>query len=281
MVDFTIPDLTAIGGALADNTLFEVHRNAQAASEKAAGSDLKTYLGHKLNNFAATTAPGVGDDANDGYSAGSYWFNTSTGALYICRDAAAGAAVWNAVQDDAVAGYVVGRWYLPHPTPNLISNSVGTNFLNFTPFRARRRVTISEVGVRVTGTGGNLQFAFYAGDEATGKPTGGALSNTNDMSMAVATTVTGALLANVTLEPGRLYYGAQNQSAGGTTTHYRGCAAFSGPMGGATFASLFFNTTIMQEGITLAQTYGTWPDVTAASFSNGLIDNPLFAFKAA
>lgn len=48
MVDFTIPDLTAIGGALADNTLFEVHRNGQAASEKAAGSDVKAYLGKAL-----------------------------------------------------------------------------------------------------------------------------------------------------------------------------------------------------------------------------------------
>lgn len=52
MVDFTIPALTAIGGPLADTTLFEVSRAGQAASEKAAGSDLKSYLGKALVDIA-------------------------------------------------------------------------------------------------------------------------------------------------------------------------------------------------------------------------------------
>jgi hypothetical protein len=47
-----------------------------------------------LNNFAATSAPGVGDDSADGYGIGSRWLNTTTDSEYICVDATEGAAVW-------------------------------------------------------------------------------------------------------------------------------------------------------------------------------------------
>lgn len=48
------------------------------------------------NNLAGTTAPGVGDDSADGYSAGSLWFDTTSSPkeVYRCLDATEGAAVW-------------------------------------------------------------------------------------------------------------------------------------------------------------------------------------------
>lgn len=46
------------------------------------------------HNYAATTAPGTGDDVGDGYSIGSIWVDTSNGNAYICEDNATGAAVW-------------------------------------------------------------------------------------------------------------------------------------------------------------------------------------------
>lgn len=49
------------------------------------------------NNHAATTAPGAGDDEDDGYQAGSLWTDTSAGEAYICVDPAAGAAVWKLI----------------------------------------------------------------------------------------------------------------------------------------------------------------------------------------
>ena len=48
-----------------------------------------------LNNYAATTAPGVGDDELDGYQVGSRWIDTSADAAYVCLDASAGAASWS------------------------------------------------------------------------------------------------------------------------------------------------------------------------------------------
>ena len=48
-------------------------------------------------NYAATAAPGVGDDTADGYEIGSFWFDVSAKKLYVCFSAAAGAADWNEI----------------------------------------------------------------------------------------------------------------------------------------------------------------------------------------
>lgn len=42
----------------------------------------------------ATVNPAVGDDTADGYTQGSFWFNTTGRASFICNNPAAGAAVW-------------------------------------------------------------------------------------------------------------------------------------------------------------------------------------------
>lgn len=46
------------------------------------------------SEYAATTAPTVNDDADDGYTIGSQWVDTTNDEAYICVDATAGAAVW-------------------------------------------------------------------------------------------------------------------------------------------------------------------------------------------
>lgn len=65
-------------------------------------------------NFAATAAPGVGDDSADGYSAGSLWLNATAGAAYICRSAALGAADWRAITTTTFAADTAGL--VPGPT---------------------------------------------------------------------------------------------------------------------------------------------------------------------
>jgi hypothetical protein len=47
-----------------------------------------------LHNYAATAAPGAGDDSADGYSVGSVWIDVTNDDAYICVDATATAAVW-------------------------------------------------------------------------------------------------------------------------------------------------------------------------------------------
>lgn len=49
------------------------------------------------SNHAAIAAPGVGDDEDDGYMAGSFWTDVSSDTGYMCMDATSGAAVWKQI----------------------------------------------------------------------------------------------------------------------------------------------------------------------------------------
>lgn len=51
--------------------------------------------GGAKNNYAATAAPAISDDAGDGYSVGSRWIDITNDESYICTDSTTGAAVWN------------------------------------------------------------------------------------------------------------------------------------------------------------------------------------------
>lgn len=46
------------------------------------------------NNEAATAAPAVTDDGEDGWRIGSRWYDLTNNAEYVCLDITAGAAVW-------------------------------------------------------------------------------------------------------------------------------------------------------------------------------------------
>lgn len=46
------------------------------------------------NNYDADAAPTATDDESSGYTAGSTWIDQTTGNIYVCTDATAGAAVW-------------------------------------------------------------------------------------------------------------------------------------------------------------------------------------------
>jgi hypothetical protein len=48
-------------------------------------------------NFSATVAPDEFSDSSQGYSVGSYWYNTTADTAYTCMDASVGAAVWKQI----------------------------------------------------------------------------------------------------------------------------------------------------------------------------------------
>lgn len=55
-------------------------------------------------NFEATSAPGVNDDASEGYSIGSEWIDTSADEVYQCVDNTEGAAVWKQLSGSGSGG---------------------------------------------------------------------------------------------------------------------------------------------------------------------------------
>lgn len=58
--------------------------------------NFKMLWGDKLPlcNYAAAAAPTTGDDSVDGYSVGSWWFDTTNDRAYVCIDPTASAAIW-------------------------------------------------------------------------------------------------------------------------------------------------------------------------------------------
>ncbi len=63
----------------------------------------------RYTNYEASTAPGVGDDANDGYEPGSHWVDQTADKAYICLDNTVGAAVWTESTDIAAITSVFTR----------------------------------------------------------------------------------------------------------------------------------------------------------------------------
>lgn len=56
------------------------------------------------DNYAATTAPTVNDDADAGFSVGSVWIDVSSDTAYLCVDHTNNAAVWATLGGDAAFG---------------------------------------------------------------------------------------------------------------------------------------------------------------------------------
>ncbi|MFA5378928.1 MAG: hypothetical protein WC455_24455 [Dehalococcoidia bacterium] len=77
---------------------YQKPENAEAgfASTMNANMDLIDATTAKLER-SAVRAPGVGDDIDDGYSAGSIWIYAGGPNIYVCESAAQDAAVWRQV----------------------------------------------------------------------------------------------------------------------------------------------------------------------------------------
>ena len=101
------------------------------------------------NNLAATTDPGASNDTTQGYSVGSQWINTTTGRVWTCTGAAAGAATWVLDSSGSV---------LTQGTPGTL-NATGT----LTAALMLAGIVTSTTGAAVTATldtAANLDTAF-------------------------------------------------------------------------------------------------------------------------
>ena len=90
-------------------------------------------------NYSATGAPAVGDDADDGYSAGSRWVDVTNDKVYVCVDASVGAAVWReyapatATSGEMVAGSVTA---IRAMSPSLVAAAISGQTVNPLPVPA-------------------------------------------------------------------------------------------------------------------------------------------------
>jgi hypothetical protein len=169
-------------------------------------------------------------------------------------------------------GYVAGRWYPVHDTGAVSATSaLSAGSIRFLPFSIREAITLSDLAARVTTltAAGNFQIAIYASHATTKHPTGTALAATGNMSTASATVVSADITgSDVTIQPGN-YWSAVNVDNG--TTAFSGAStsspAIAQMIGSATLANVSSTATGVALYLSLAQTFGTWPDVTAGGFT--------------
>lgn len=236
-------------------------------------------------NLGATSDPATTNDTTQGYAPGSSWFNKSTGRYFICREATTNAAVWQALQVGDKQGYIVNNWLLPDGLTALAGTPAapGVNSIRLFPGRIRERVTINSLGIRVTtlSAGGNVQAAIYANNPTTGRPTGNALASTASMSTTSTGLVNSAV--SVQLEPG-LYWWATNSDNGTSVLQSVVSAGMLMGMkiGSATQGNALGSGASIT-GLAVSQTFGTWPDLTAGSFSEQVntASMPALVFKVA
>ncbi|MGY3366179.1 hypothetical protein ACVWZL_003304 [Bradyrhizobium sp. GM2.4] len=235
-------------------------------------------------NVTAVVDPSSANDSSQGYSVGSLWQNQNTGRVWIARSVGVGVAVWTLLALADHPGYIASNWYLPSG-PFRVSGSAtapGLGSIRLFPGFIKERVTLAALGVRVatTSAGGNVQAAIYANNKSTMRPTGNALASTASMSTASAASVNAAV--SVQVEPG-MYWFATNCD---NITAAFGCLDGNGTsmaqlVGSPTQSNNLVGTSGAIDGLSVAQTFGTWPDLTSGSFTElvGANSIPLVQFQ--
>jgi hypothetical protein len=181
-------------------------------------------------------------------------------------------------------GYIANNWYLPSGITRIGGGGApAANSIRLHAGIIKQRCTLSALGLRIsTGSaGGNIQAAIYANNATTGRPTGSALASTASMSTTSTGSVNSAV--SVQVDPG-LYWFATNNDNGvvvGVALDVTGIN-IAALIGTATQGNgLIANGTLV--GLSVSQTFGTWPDLTAASFTEltSVTTMPVVQFKVA
>jgi hypothetical protein len=162
--------------------------------------------------------------------------------------------------------YAVGNWVNPYDGAAVAGSALTASTIALYPFIFRRTATVDNLGARVTtvAAGSNVQLAIYDSD-SNNKVTGLPLGATGNLSGATATTVNASVTA-FTIEAGQIYWMAMNSS--GTPVMLAPSALsthMSNILGGPALADALGTATNSLVLRTVAQTFGTWPDLTAVT----------------
>lgn len=183
-------------------------------------------------------------------------------------------------------GYVPGRWYNLMFGMSSSTNSPAAGNIRTYPFLVTQTITISDMLMRVitASSGGKVQLAIYGSDPATKLPAGAVLANTGDLSTtAGGVVVTGSLVQGaVVLTPG-LYWMALNCDTAGGTSQLQfatGAVAWASSLiGTATAANSIIATGTPNFVLSTAATFGSWPNASSLTFSEGNAPIPFAVVK--
>jgi hypothetical protein len=141
------------------------------------------------------------------------------------------------------------------------------------------KLTIGALGSRVStlSASGNFQLAVYA-SQANGYPTGTPLGSTGNISTGAAGFQSGA--ASMQLGPGLFWWAENADNATVVFNSFGTSGAFFPAVIGVLAGT---NGVAAANGLTIAQTFGTWPDLTSTAWTsaneNTLSTMPISLFQ--
>jgi hypothetical protein len=166
-------------------------------------------------------------------------------------------------------GWVGSNWYMPYGVWSLaVGGALAANSIRLVPFVVPSPMSVKGLGARITTAGSsNIQLALYANNGSTGRPTGSALASTGSLANTVAAQVSAAV-GPVLLSPG-VYWMAVNS---GDATVIMLAPNLNNPLasalaGSATLANINTSSNNTALFLSTPQTFGTWPSLTGASFT--------------
>lgn len=190
---------------------------------------------------------------------------------------------------DVHPGYVAGRFYWANNGISIAAGLInGQNTIKLLPFMLEKPITVSDLATRVNtlAVAGNIQIAIYAADPITKMPTGNALGATGNISTTTISVVSAAIAGgNIVLAAGQVYWAAVNADNATVITTGPGMTGILAGyfIGTTTLATLQSAATSASLCYSVAQAFGTWPSLTAASFTEvtTAMGGPVIALKAA
>ena len=227
---------------------------------------LRDQAGLTVANLPSPVADGSQIFATDGAVGSSPCKGAGAGAMAFRINGA-----WSCTLSPWAPPKISNNWYAPDLTQIGPGVAVAASTIYFAPFFVLQPITVQALGVHVntTSAGGNVQLAIYASNSATGRPTGSALCSTASLSVASAVAVSGTAACGLLL-PGVMYWSAANDD--------NSTATFAGINVNGTRTSWLFGSATLANvanatngdgpnGVSTPQTFGTWPSVTSATFT--------------
>lgn len=165
-------------------------------------------------------------------------------------------------------GYIANNWYVPFGPQNAFAAGAapGANSIRLYPALIKQKMTMIAMGVRVTtaSAGGNAQVAVYAHNPATGRPTGAALITSVNLDTSSLANSVGTAFGQ--LAPG-FYWFATNSDNGTSAYASLGSDPYMSQLIGSTTQQNSIAGSNFLTGLSVSQTFGTWPDLTSATFT--------------
>jgi len=176
----------------------------------------------------------------------------------------------------ALPNYIAGNTYLAQPYVGLATGSAfGNTNASWMPVMVNKTLTISAIGAKLitADSGQNCQFAIYASDATTNKPTGSALASTANVSTTSAGNISGSVSLQLTANT--LYF--MGAMCSGTTAAFEGFSITNDSLNGYLLGGSGMNGSGANAGQiglnygTTGLTFGTWPTNPTVTYtsSNG------------